>query len=225
MIIIITTTLSSATFFTAGLAFTCDKYRSHSHYGKFNEKRLGVLFFFSLSLSICRKERAPAGTFVACIVVMWRINCGFVSALIKEQYHFLGCIALASATKVPACKYFLGARVLFCNLQPTFLPLCLSCCLRPVCNVLIKTLDAFCWIALSRSWTAATAARPKNALETPVKRLLFLYSHSWVRRLKEWRVPHNGNSARVAASFYGATKFAFRSHERKGVGYQVMQPA
>jgi hypothetical protein len=86
---------------------------------------LRCFVLFSLSLCISLKERAPAGTFVVCIVVMWRINCGFVSALIKEQYHFLGCIALASATKVAARKYFVGARVLFRNLQPSSF---LSCC-------------------------------------------------------------------------------------------------
>jgi hypothetical protein len=80
--------------------------------------------FCSFFLYLPQKERAPAGTFVACIVVMWRINCGFVSALIKEQYQFLGCIALASATqKSPPANIFSErafSLLAICSRLPSF---------------------------------------------------------------------------------------------------------
>jgi hypothetical protein len=117
-------------------------------------------------------------------------------------------------TKVAARKYFLGARFFFLQSAADFLPLFFSLVCGPSCN---KDALLNCALFLGRE----LQPRPKNALETRVKRLLFLFSHSRVRgacRTMEIRL--------ASPSFYGATNLHSALMKGEGLaGYQVMQPA
>lgn len=119
------------------------------------------LFFFLYMLQRTFAGRHFCG--LHCCNVAHKLR--LCSALIKEQYHFLGCIALERVCN-KSLQIFSGCALSLLQSAADFLPLFFSCCLQPVCNILIKRPGAFLKCALvNHELQPPTAHAPsKNAL-------------------------------------------------------------